>query len=126
MASETRSYCHRQVQFLLRTGLLGHTEQVRRVHVAAARRTSDGCPLCAACQFGKQRRHQVPGKVSRVAKENRRDHLLRGQRVSADHFICSTRGRLVYTKGKESEKEKYGGGCILWIMRVDLYTLKCR
>jgi hypothetical protein len=29
-----------------------------------------------------------------------------------DHFICSTRGRLLNTRGRESEREKYAGSCI--------------
>ena len=100
---------YRRVQFLLRSGVLGHTEQARRLQLAAAKLSSEGCPLCAACQFGKQRRRPAPGKQSRIIKDSvgalRRDQLFPGQKVSAQ-------GRLTNTKGKESEKEKYGGGCI--------------
>jgi hypothetical protein len=110
------NFGYRRVQFLLRSGVLSHTEQARRLQLAAAQLSSEGCPLCAACQFGKQRRRPAPGKQSRIIKDSvgalRRDQLFPGQKVSADHFICSTRGMLTNTKGKESEKEKYGGGCI--------------
>jgi Zinc knuckle len=107
---------YRRVQFLLRSGVLAHTEATRRLHAAAAKLRPEGCPLCAACQFGKQRRRPAPGKASSVVREVagalRRDDLFPGQRISVDHFICSTRGRLLNTRGKESEKEKYTGGCI--------------
>jgi hypothetical protein len=29
-----------------------------------------------------------------------------------DHFVCSTKGRLFHTKGKELERDKFSGGCI--------------
>lgn len=35
-----------------------------------------------------------------------------GQTVSADHFICSSKGRLFTSKGRESEQEMYEGGCL--------------
>ena len=38
--------------------------------------------------------------------------LLPGQKISADHFICSTRGRLPNTYGKESQDQQYTGGAI--------------
>jgi Zinc knuckle/GAG-pre-integrase domain len=107
---------YRRVQFLMRSGILAHTEATRRLHAAAAKLRPEGCPLCAACQFGKQRCRRTPGKASSVVREVagafRRDDLFPGQRISVDHFICSTRGRLLNTRGKESEKEKYTGGCI--------------
>ena len=107
---------YRRVQFLLRSGVLSHTEHLRRLHSNAGKLSSEGCPLCAACQFGKQRRRPLPGKKTHVVKETayalRRNHLFPGQKVSVDHFICSTRGRLLNTKGKEAEREKYSGGCI--------------
>ena len=107
---------YRRVQFLLRSGVLSHTEHLRRLHIKASKLGHEGCPLCAACQFGKQRRRPLPGKTTHVVRETadalRRDHLFPGQKVSVDHFICSTRGRLTKTKGKESENEKYSGGCI--------------
>ena len=35
-----------------------------------------------------------------------------GQRVSVDHFVCSTKGRLFSSRGKTQEKDMYSGGCI--------------
>ena len=71
--------------------------------------------LCvhAACQFGKQRRLPAPGKRSNVVRDREGiDDLFPGQKVSVDHFICSTKGRLLHTFGKEPDKEKYSGGAI--------------
>ena len=42
----------------------------------------------------------------------KKDDLLPGQRVSVDHFICSTKGRLWTSAGKTKDSEMYDGGCI--------------
>jgi hypothetical protein len=42
----------------------------------------------------------------------RQDQLLPGQRISIDHFICATCGRLFCGKGKTEESKMYKGGCI--------------
>lgn len=105
---------YRKIQFLMRTGVLAHSESARRNQSAAAKLVH--CPLCAACQYGKQRRKPSPGKRSMVVSDNvgalKRDHLFPGQRVSVDHFVCSTRGRLLNTYGKEDPKEQFSGGAI--------------
>ena len=98
----------------MQSGVLAHTESARRLQAAAAKLTH--CPMCAACQFGKQRRRPAPGKRSHVVRERqhalRRDHLFPGQKVSVDHFKCTTRGRLPHTFGKEDPKQQYTGGAI--------------
>ena len=35
-----------------------------------------------------------------------------GQKVSADHFVCSTKGHLFDSRGKTKEDDMYSGGCI--------------
>jgi hypothetical protein len=40
------------------------------------------------------------------------DNLLPGQRIAVDHFICSTRGRLLTSAGKTKLDDMYTGGCI--------------
>ncbi|CAJ1940544.1 unnamed protein product [Cylindrotheca closterium] len=103
-----------QIQFLLRTGVLAHSESARRLQAAASRITT--YPLCPACQFGKQRRRPSPGKTSRVVRDRegvlKNENLFPGQKVSVDHFECTTRGRLLHTFGKEDPKTQYTGGCI--------------
>jgi len=104
----------KKIQFLMQSGVLAHTESARRLQASAAKLSS--CPLCAACQFGKQRRKPTPGKVTKVIRERRdalrQDDLFPGQKVSVDHFVCSTRGRLVHTYGKEDPKLQYSGGAL--------------
>jgi hypothetical protein len=104
----------KKIQFLMQSGVLAHTESTRRLQSAAAKIQS--CPMCAACQFGKQRRKTTPGKVTKVIREKRdalrQDDLFPGQKVSVDHFVCSTRGRLQHTFGKEDPKSQYSGGAI--------------
>ncbi|MHA7927798.1 MAG: GAG-pre-integrase domain-containing protein, partial [Marinobacter sp.] len=57
----------RKIQFLMRTGVLAHSESARRLQTAAAKLSS--CPLCASCQYGKQRRRPAPGKTSSVVRD---------------------------------------------------------
>ena len=65
---------YRKVQFLMRTGVLGRSEAQRRLHSACCRLTSP--PLCAACQFGRQKRRPSPRKQSSVVKD-KEDNLKR-------------------------------------------------
>ncbi|CAJ1959927.1 unnamed protein product [Cylindrotheca closterium] len=82
-----------QIQFLLRTGVLAHSDLSI-----------------------KQRRRPSPGKTSRVVCDQegalKKENLFPGQKVSVDHFECTTRGRLLHTFGKEDPKTQYTGGCI--------------
>ena len=104
----------RRLQVLLRNGTLAHSEAKRRLHSAAAR--IQELPLCAACQFGKQRRRPAPGTRSVAdpsqALKLRQGHLHPGQCVSVDHFVSRVKGRLPNTYGKEHDDERYTGGCI--------------
>jgi len=104
----------KQVQFLMRTGVLAHSEGARRRQTTASKLTD--LPLCAACQFGKQRRRTPPGIRRLVVKDSdgalKKDKLFPGQMISVDHFVCSTRGRLTSTYGKEDSKSQYCGGAI--------------
>ena len=104
----------KQVQFILRTGVLSHSESARRLQASASKTTT--CPMCAACQYGKQKRKPSPGKKSNVVKDRdgalKKDNLFPGQRVSVDHFVCSTKGRLLHTFGKEDSTKQFTGGAI--------------
>ena len=104
----------KQVQWLMRQGILTASEVTRRLHNTAAKLTHG--PLCTACQFAKQRRKTMPGSVKRMIKPEagalKKDTLFPGQLVSVDHFHCNPLGRLLHTYGKESADKKYGGGCI--------------
>ncbi len=85
------------------------------MQTAACRLTS--FPKCDACQYGKQHRRPIPGTTpSLIVKERahalKTDNLLPGQRISVDHFICSTRGRLLTSAEKTKLDDMYTGGCI--------------
>ena len=79
------------VQWLIRT---------RRLTVQGNSKAVANCerPKCAACEFWKG--HCRPNKVNTIKKnpmkdqELKKDHLLPGQMVSADHYISRAPGRL--------------------------------
>ena len=105
----------KQTQFLMRTGVLAHSEKTRQLQIQATK-SSTPLPMCAACQFAKQRQRSSPGTTKKVVKDRqgvmKADNLLPGQRVSVDHFVCSTKGRLTHTQGKEDPKTQYCGGAL--------------
>ena len=92
----------------MQSGVLAHTSASRQLQASSAKLQS--CPLCAACQYGKQRRTSAPGRTTQAVRERdgalKQDNLFPGQKVSVDHFICSTRGRLKHTFGKEDLKDR--------------------
>jgi hypothetical protein len=104
----------KRIQSLMRSGALAHSEATRHLHTAACKLTE--LPKCAACQFGKQKRRATPGKRSSIVRDRegmlRDDHLAPGQRVSVDHFVCSTKGRLLGSRGKTSQDDMFCGGCV--------------
>ena len=104
----------RKIQFLMRTGVLSRSEASKRLHTAACKLTSP--PKCAACLYGKQHRRHAPGQQTTAVKDRagvlKDGHLQPGQEVSVDHFLCSTKGRLLTSKGKTPEKDMYTGGCL--------------
>ena len=85
----------RRVQWLMRNSLLSSSTFTRRLHQQAA---SLKCgPMCAACQFAKQRRKTNPGHFKKTdkSKENalKTEDLFPGSRISVDHFTCNPKGR---------------------------------
>ena len=73
-------------------------------------------PKCGACEFVKG--HYKPNKVNTIKngtmkeQEFKKDHLLPGQIVSADHYILRDPGRLYHTKGKSDQSDTFSGGCV--------------
>ena len=45
-------------------------------------------------------------------QELKKDHLLPGNMVSADHYISRAPGRLYHTKGKSDQSDMFSGGCV--------------
>ena len=62
------------------------------------------------------KRKPTPSTTSKPVTSNegalKRGDLLPGQRVSTDHFICHTKGRLYESKCKTKPSSMYSGGCI--------------
>jgi len=116
----------RRVQFLMRTGVLSNNESSRRLHTAACKLASP--PKCAACQYGKKTRRPSPGTKTTVVQDRagvlKRDHLLPGQRVSVDHFVCSTKGRLQTSRGKTADSDMFTGVVSLLTMLRTLSMLR--
>jgi hypothetical protein len=104
----------KRVQYLLRSGVLGVTDAMRRLQVSAAKMKI--VPKCAACLFGKQKNRSTPGRrITHVGGETgqiRSEQYAPGQKVSVDHYICSTKGRLYTSYGKTDDSSMYSGGCI--------------
>ena len=105
---------YHKIQFLMRSGVLAHTEATRRVHTAICKLTSP--PMCAACHYGQQWQCHTPGQKTTCLQDQtnvlKQEHLQPGQCVSTDHFICSTKGHLFTSKGNSKDDEMYSGGCI--------------
>jgi hypothetical protein len=68
------------------------------------------------CLYAKQTLCSSPGKTSPVVADRngvlKNNHLLPGQCISMDHFICSNKGRLFKSRDKTALPEMYCGGCI--------------
>ena len=45
-------------------------------------------------------------------QELKKDHLLPGQMVSADHYISRAPGRFYHTKMKSDQSDMFSGGCV--------------
>lgn len=103
------------IQALLRSGRLSQGEAQRNLHRQAGKCT---LPKCASCQFGKGRRRSVPstqvtsGINVAVDGNLKKGDLIPGTKVSVDHFICSTKGRLYTSRAKTADHEMFKGGCI--------------
>ena len=72
-------------------------------------------PKCAACEFEKG--HCQPNKINTIKKnpmkeqDLKKDHLLPGNMVSADHYISRAPDRLYHTKGKSDQSDIFSVGC---------------
>ena len=87
----------RKVQWLMRQGVLATSERARRLHTQASKLVSG--PMCAACQYAKQRRKTTPGTTKKVTPGShnmlKTNDLFPGSKISVDHFEANPRGRLL-------------------------------
>ena len=108
---------HSVVQQIMRTGFLGNTTLIRS---AANINLQKNPILCASCAYAKaKRRSRRPKRsapdtspMANIEKELSKDVLIPGQKVSMDHFILSTPGRLPKSRGGTAEKDMFKGGVI--------------
>jgi hypothetical protein len=105
----------KRVQFLMRIGVLSSSGATRQLHTAACKIKHP--PKCAACQFGKQTRRSTPGNHTSSAVRDqvsalKEGDLQPGRKISVDHFVCSTHGRLFTSRGKTPDHEMYTGGAL--------------
>jgi len=110
----------RRVQKIMKTGSLGQAPIIR---AAANCDLNKNNLLCGSCAYGKAKRRHRRAKTAKdpdnVTKPEppqekllSKEVLIPGQRVSMDHFICSTPGRLFSSRGREPSDRMYKGGVI--------------
>jgi len=107
-----------RVQKLMKTGALGWHPKIK----AAANLDLNKSPLmCGSCAYGKAKRKPHRPKTQKqpdsappkmAEKLLSKDVLIPGQRVSMDHFIVSTPGRLFSSRGREAHDRMFKGGVI--------------
>ena len=74
-------------------------------------------PMCAVCQYAKQKRRQPPKNLTALPPvptiSGLSDNVMDpGQRVSVDLYVAATPGRLPNTFGKEKIESQFTGGAI--------------
>ena len=71
-------------------------------------------PKCAACELAKAKRRSADVDTTKRKRKNvlKRGTLKPGDRVSMDQYESSVRGRLLHTRGREKQGQRYGGGTI--------------
>jgi hypothetical protein len=71
---------------------------------------------CEACQYAKQKRKTPDSstEIKNVELEGvlTAGDLYPGDKVSCDHYMSPSKGRLIHTRGKESSSQQYVGGTI--------------
>ena len=96
-----------RVQALLRSGALGSHPLIK---------VAGSCerPMCSSCEYGKAKRRPTRSKTTKEVTEKAlsKETLIPGQKVSMDHFIVTTPGRLWETRGSEALDRRYKGGVI--------------
>jgi hypothetical protein len=112
-----------RVQAILKSGVCGSSPLIK---ATAHLNLQTDRPLCGSCQFGKAKRHHskttkargsssstpsVP-TVPKPEKLLSKDETIPGSKISMDHFIVSTPGRLFSSRGRDSIDRSYKGGVI--------------
>jgi hypothetical protein len=113
----------RRVQRILKTGAFGDSPLIK---AAANLDLNKDKILCGSCAFGKSRRRAKTQKEGQGHTRSRqdlatkleqllsKDILFPGQKISMDHFIVTTPGRLFSSRGRESDDRMYKGRVIFY------------
>ena len=65
-----------------------------------------------ACEFGKGNKVNTIKKNPMKDQDIKKDHILPGKMVSADHYILRAPRRLYHIKGKSDPSDMLSGGCV--------------
>ena len=102
---------------MMKTGVLSHTREKRQLHTKIGKLRHP--PKCGSCQYGKQTTR--PAKTKRNQSNIVRDEpppvvkdgkTFPGQTSYLDHYVCSTKGVTLSSRGGANSKG-YTGGCII-------------
>ena len=91
-------------------------ELVRRKIHPTTKVSSAMIPKCIACSVAKLKRTTPDSHITIKNKEREgvilQNKLFPGERISCDHYMSSTLGRLAHTRGKEDKAIQYVGGTL--------------
>ena len=85
-------------------------------------------PKCATCEFGKG--HRQPNKINTIKKnpmkeqDLKKDRLLPGHMVSADHYTSRSPSRIYHTKRKSDQSDMFSGGCVFIDHSIGYVSIK--
>ena len=75
-------------------------------------------PLCETCQFAKARRRGAKSKTTKANPDHtnviREDDLQPGDCFSVDQYSAGVRGRLLSSRGRESQQSRWCGGTLFY------------
>ena len=97
-------------------GSLEKGELVRRKIFPGTKVSNALVPKCIACSVAKQKR-VTPASTTVIKNKPEEGAILNntlypGEKVSCDHYMSSTLGRLAHTRGKEDKSNQYVGGTL--------------
>jgi hypothetical protein len=91
-------------------------ELVRRMIHPSTKVSNALIPKCIACAIAKQKRTTPDSTLITKNKSEEgailQNKLFPGEKISCDHYMSSTLGRLPHTRGKEDQANQYVGGTL--------------
>ena len=97
------------VQSVLKSGAVGQSPVIKAA-------SNCSLPKCSSCAYGKARQRPRATNVKETKaladKILSKEQLYPGQKVSMDHFVVTTPGRLFTSYGNESFEKQFKGGIV--------------